>query len=360
MSTISIKNVLLVGSFIYASIAGAGFASGKEIWFYFAGFGWICYPLIIVAGILFFVLSFMCLQFGKKFGSMSVTAFNNTIFGKFSFVAELIFAFSNLVLLGSMLAGADSLFNMSSVTTFRFGGVLTCILTIIVVWLGFNKLVKINCIIVPALLVVVLITFLYCTSSFPTFSIPVVSTPGNFWFSLLSSVSFVTSNLYFSGFIFAKLGVSNSTKTNLLGCILGSVFMVITILGIVTTIYANPYSSMSDMPIITIANNISTTFGIITQIMVWLGVFTTATTLMYTIANWFSAYFGNYQLICIIIGIIALLFSGVGFGNIINYFYPILGAVGAVFLLFMALTMRKKYAKNEVDYVPQFNKRFKY
>ena len=117
---------------------------------------------------------------------------------------------------------------------------------------------------------------------------------------------------------------------------------------------------MSDMPIITIANNISTTFGIITQIMVWLGVFTTATTLMYTIANWFSAYFGNYQLICIIIGIIALLFSGVGFGNIINYFYPILGAVGAVFLLFMALTMRKKYAKNEVDYVPQFNKRFKY
>ena len=347
MSSISIKEVFLVGGFVYASIAGAGFASGKEIWFYFAGFGWICYPLIIVAGILFFLLSFMCLQFGKKFGISSVSGMNNAVFGKFAFVAELMFIFCNLILLGSMLAGADSLFNMSSLTTFRLGGVVTCILAILVVWLGFNKLVKINCVIVPALLIVVLITFLYCTSSIPTLSIPVVSTPGNFWLSLLSSISFVTSNLYFSGFIFAKLGVNHSTKTNLLGCALGSIFMVITILGIVTTIYANPYASMSDMPIITIANNISTIFGVITEIVVWLGIFTTATTLMYTIANWFGEYFGNYHLICILIGIVALLFSGVGFSNIINFFYPILGLIGAIFVTFMSL---KFYRSSKPNY----------
>lgn len=340
---------------IFSSIAGAGFASGKEIWFYFAGYGWICYPLIIVTGILFFLVAFMCLQFGKKFGTMSVQDMNNKMFGKFGFVAEIVFVCCNLILLGSMFAGADSLFNMSSITTFRFGGVITCILTILVVWLGFNKLVKINCIIVPGLLIVVLITFLYCTSAIPTLTIPVVSTSGNFWLSLISSISFVTSNLYFSGFILARLGVSYDKKTNLIGSILASVCMVIVLLGVVTTIYANPYSSMSDMPIITIANNISTIFGVIAQIVVWLSVFTTATTLMYSIANWFASYFGNYQTICIVVGIIALILSGVGFSNIISYVYPVLGVVGTIFVVIMSIRVgessNKKISYEVNDFV---------
>ena len=147
---------------IFGSIAGAGFASGKEIWFYFAGYGWICYPLVILTGVIFFLLSFLCLQFGKKFGIATVQNMNNTLFGKFAIVAEIIFVFANIILLGSMLAGADSLFNMSNITTFRIGGVLTAILAILVVWLGFTQLVKINCVIVPAMLIVVLTTFFYC------------------------------------------------------------------------------------------------------------------------------------------------------------------------------------------------------
>jgi len=335
----------LVAGTIFGSIAGAGFASGKEIWFYFASFGWICYPLIIVAGILFFALSFACLQFGKKFGIASVKSMNQSLFGKLSFVAEIVFVFANLILLGSMLAGADSLFNMSNLTPFRLGGVVTCILAILVVWLGFDKLIKINCIIVPAMLIVVLTTFIYCTSSIPSMSIPAVSTPGNFWLALINTISFVTSNLYFAGFIFARLGLNHNTKSNLIGSILGSVFMVVCVLGMVTTIYANPYSSMTDMPIIAIANNISSVFGIITQIVVWLGIFTTATTLLYTIANWIGGYFGHYHLICIIIGILASLLSGFGFSNIITYFYPILGFIGSVFVIFLCLTIPKNISE---------------
>jgi len=113
----------------------------------------------------------------------------------------------------------------------------------------------------------------------------------------------------------------------------------------VTTIYANPYSSMTDMPIIAIANNISSVFGIITQIVVWLGIFTTATTLLYTIANWIGGYFGHYHLICIIIGILASLLSGFGFSNIITYFYPILGFIGSVFVIFLCLTIPKNISE---------------
>ena len=47
----SVKQSLLVGAVMFGSIVGAGFASGKEVWFYFAQFGWVCFPLIALAGL---------------------------------------------------------------------------------------------------------------------------------------------------------------------------------------------------------------------------------------------------------------------------------------------------------------------
>ncbi len=344
-----IKEILLVGGMIFGSIAGAGFASGKEVWFYFAQFGWICYPLIIVTGILFFLVAFVCLEFGKKFAIYSVQDMNSLLFKKASFWAELLFAMSNLVLLASMFAGADSLLGINFDNVYRLGGVITAVLTVIVVWLGFDKIVKVNCIIVPAMIIVVALTFFYCMAGMPAISLPVVTDDWNVLFAILNCLTFVSSNIYFAGFIFAKLGKAHSTRTNLLGSMLGAIFMVICVLGMVTTIYLNPYSSMSDMPLIYIATEVSSVFGVITQVVVWLGIFTTAVTLLYAIGNWLREYFGHYHLVTIIASILALGLAGMGFSNIINYFYPLLGGLGAIFVIIMCIATYRNPKKKLKD-----------
>jgi len=337
----NIKEVFLVGGMIFGSIAGAGFASGKEVWYYFAQFGWICYPIIIITGILFFIFTFICLEFGKKFAIYTVQDMNSLLFHRASFFAEILFAFSNLILLASMFAGADSLVGISFDNTYRLGSVATAIITILIVWLGFDKIVKINCIIVPSMIGVVGLTFLFCMAGMPALSLPVVSDDWNFLFAILNCLMFVASNIYFAGFIFARLGKEHTTKTNLLGSILGSAFMVICLLGMVTTIYLNPYSSMSDMPLIYIANSVSGVFGVITQVVVWIGIVTTAVTLLYAISNWLLMFWKHYQMITMLVSLCSLIISGLGFSSIINYFYPVLGSMGVIFVIIMCIVMKK-------------------
>ena len=117
---------LVIGAVLFGSIVGAGFASGEEVWYYFARFGWVCFPLIIFAGILLFWLGYMFLEFGKRNGIESVQQINKQLFGKWGLAGEIIFIISNVILLSSMLAGANSLFDIVlESSAYRYASVLT-------------------------------------------------------------------------------------------------------------------------------------------------------------------------------------------------------------------------------------------
>ncbi len=336
------------GCVIFATIVGAGFASGKEVWYYFARYGAVCYPIIILMGILFFVLCFLCLQFGKKFQITAVKQLNYIMFKKFSFIAELVLCFSNFIILSTMFAGADSLFFESfGIKLYRFGGIITAIVSIIVVWLGFKKLLKINIIIVPGMIILVLIILFNSILGNTEFQIININVRYNTLFALINSISFIVSNLFFAGFIFAKMGNGATTKTNLISSALGSVFMVVCILGMVSILYYNQSSFAYDMPLVFIAAGQNVVLGVIARVVVWLGIVTTAISLLYQITNWLESYFGKHKIISIIVCILSLIFANIGFSAMIKYFYPLLGFFGFVFLIFMSRQMSKtpKYLK---------------
>ena len=325
---------------IFSTIIGAGFASGKEVWYYFAQFGWISYPIILIMGLLFFVLCFVCLEFGKKFEISAVKQMNYILFNKMSFVAEVFLCLSNFVLLGIMFAGADSLFFESFGKGFyRFGGILTAFVSIFVVWLGFKKLVKVNMIIVPGMLFVVLAVICNCICSNSSLVIVGGANDNNIVLALLNSVSFIASNLYFAGFVIAKMGKGNTTKINAFASFFGTFFMLICILCMTTIIYFNPSSFVYDMPLVFIASKQNFVLGVIAKIIVWLGVATTAITLLYQIVNWLESYFGKHKIISILVCVMAVLFANIGFSAMINYFYPLLGVLGMVYAIFMSRRM---------------------
>lgn len=337
---------LVVGAVMFGSIVGAGFASGKEVWFYFAQFGWVCFPLIALAGLLLFWLGYKFLEFGKRNGIESVQQMNKQLFGRWGFIGEIIFILSNIILLSSMFAGANSLFDIVlSSSVYRFASVFTAIVAIVVSWLGFNKMLKINMLVVPFMVLVVAVSFVYCLSNSTDFTVPMVDGTERLITAMSLCILYVCSNLYFAGFIFARLGKEHSSKVNFYGSMIGAVFLVVCLLGMVISIYLNPYSSMSDMPLVYISNSIGHSFGVATLIVVWLGIATTAVSLVYTISAWLDKNIMPFKFASILVSIICLLISGFGFGAIVSYCYPVMGVFGIIFMgrmVFCEQKMRKK------------------
>lgn len=348
MSGKSIKQAVLVGAVMFGSIVGAGFASGKEVWFYFAQFGWACFPLIALAGVLLFLLGYTFLEFGKKYGIKSVQQMNTQLFGKFGIIGEIIFIFGNFILLSAMFAGANSLFDIVfSQDLYRFASVFTAIIAVVISWLGFEKMVKVNLAVVPAMVLIIAVAFVYCLIDSSGFIVPMVNGTERIISAIFFCILYVCSNLFFAGFIFARLGTQHSKKINLAGSAIGAGFMVLCLVGMVISIYLNPYSSMSDMPLVYIAGSAGHVFGIITLIVVWIGIATTAVSLVYTISIWLEKYFHSFKLCSIVVCIICLIISGLGFGAIVSYCYPVLGVVGVLFIIRMVYVSHKsKFNKN--------------
>lgn len=296
--------------------------------------------MIVVMGLLFFVLCFLCLEFGRRFEINAVKQMNLILFKKLSFLAELILCLSNFIILSTMFAGADSLFFESFGASFyRFGGIFTAIVSIIVVWLGFKKLIKVNLVIVPGMLILVLIILTNCIFGDLNFDILSTNIEHNILYACLNSVSFIVSNLFFGGFMIAKLGNGASKKVNLWGSFFGTLFMLVCIFCMVTILYYNPSSFAYDMPLVFVANSQNFVLGIFAKLVVWLGIATTAISLLYQIVNWLESYFGKHKIIGILVSILAILFSNIGFDAMINYFYPLLGFFGFVFMIFMSKRM---------------------
>lgn len=268
---------------------------------------------------------------------------NYILFKKLSFFAELLLCLSNFILISTMFAGADSLFFESFGKSFyRFGGILTAIVSIIVVWMGFKRLVKVNLVVVPGMICVVLCVLLNCFLLHNNFEIASTNIEHNILYAFLNSVSFIVSNLFFAGFVIAKLGNGSSTKSNLVSSFFGTFFMLVCIICMISIIYFNPSSFAYDMPLVYIASKQSIVLGVMARIVVWLGIATTAITLLYQVANWLQSYFGKHKIISVLVCLGAILFSNIGFSAMINLFYPILGVLGLVFMIFMSRRMVNK------------------
>ncbi len=333
-------NQVFIASVMFGTVVGAGFASGKEIWYYFAKFGDMAYPMIGLAGIMFFLVGYLFLSFGKKFGVVTVQDSNRALFGKFAIIGEMLLIFCNLILLASMFAGANSLFEIVVPGLgYRVASVVTALLALLVAMFGFKSVAKVNVVVVPLLLCVVAVVFFAGLSGGG-----VIATTGfgglqNAVESLVFCVLFVSSNMFFAGFIFARLGREANRTEALGGSLIGAILLTLCLLGTTIAIFMNPETMSSDMPLVEIATSLSPGFSYFVLVVVWLGLATTSFALVYTISNWLATYFGSTFMATLTTVAVALLVSGLGFASIVTYLYPVLGLLG---LVFIGLAMRAR------------------
>lgn len=323
---------LILGSFL-----GAGFVSGREIGEYFARFGNFAIMSIVIASILLGVLIFFFLHLSLT--AKGVSEFSQVYFGRLSGVMDILFAISLTIISGAMLAGTKTLANESGVNPF-ICVLATIVLAYIVVRGNVNAMGKVNALLVPLLIVVILVV-----------AIPhmgVGSSSGLVVLSAISGVNYVMINIVTLGVFLLEIGCRYSTKEKVLIAIISSlvigIVMMIETLGIIggDVVYA-------PMPILELASQNMVLCNMV-KIAVYIGLFTTLISCILVLARLINKVVKRYDISIIISIILSWLVSGIGFEKMVGYVYSVIGVIGCLMVIVTIAKSSKNTNQKSIDW----------
>lgn len=316
---------------ILGSIIGAGFSSGKEINVFFTGAGNFSYLLIILISIfLYFVLNSL-IKLGKNIKSNNIKDINKILFKKTYNFFDVFILFGLFIFITAMVAG------LNSVGGLIFKNINFPILTIVSIFFaffivlnGYDAIRYVNNILMP--IVLVFIVFISFYSIFSNFnSNLIIPTNFNHIIKYLSlGVCYISYNIVFSSSLIIKKSKNFSNKktkinTLLITLILGFLIFIINF-ALLKTSY---YNFTSDLPMLNIAFSINSVLGYMFGFILWFSILTSLISSLYMLVNAFKL---NKYLSCAIFLTLSFILSFFGFTVIVNFIYPLQGAIGLFFI----------------------------
>lgn len=320
-SKIFIEDIIL----IIVSIVGVGFASGAEIEHFF------CSPIfliLIAVFLLLFVVFFNVIyNFKQKHNITSFYQLNNVLFPKLKII-NYIFIIFYLVLSASMLAGADSLMRDELNLNLPITSFILSIFVYILILKGIDGIKKIFSKFVPILLLVIFVNLavnsFYLSNGFHNisnvFDFNNLFNKNN-WLSLIMPFLFFGSNFVLAINSIINLR-GNKKKISIFSFVIFGVFLV---LGC-TTILLDKNGEV--MPLLTASKNLSSVFFWLYFTTLLFTIFSTI-----TVSTWnefqLCNFNSNYSLIIVLI--VNLMISFLGFQFIIKYLYSFTGFLGIIY-----------------------------
>ena len=325
---------------IVGAIIGAGFVSGREVVSFFGEFGYLALPFLIVVFGLFYFCFYIFAKLGKNLKVNSISGLTSAIFGKAGIFVDFAFIMSTFITLSSMLAGSDSIGQIMFGYSYNFCyiSILTAMIVTIIVFCGLKYIYKLTDAILPIMLVLIfMVAFMFI---FGTKMQNVANSFGgvNVFSAGLKSILYVCMNTFSNIFIIAKTSQFMSKKQIGVACAISVATLVVLIFTIIVTILHGGVDILtSDMPMLAVANKIGSTFGIIYAIVLWLAIFTTICVAAYSIVQWLNQYIKSKFLCAVVTLTLAFVFSRFGFATIVDFFYPLEGIFGTVFIVYSAI-----------------------
>lgn len=299
--------VLILGAFI-----GAGFSSGREVYVFFARFGWVSIPMAICVGmILYFIFMY--------FLSYDINQ-NTRLYSIFRYVVTI----STFVLTATMFAGCNALSHM-------LGAWLTILTVGICVVLCFYRtsgLKLTNYILLPLILV-----FIFALIFLSPLGVSMCGANG--W--LMSSAKYVGLNsILLSIFLMQVSGgysLKEKKQASIIACIVLTVFLII----ISLLLMGSPESvAKSNMPLITLAFSKSKFWGYALCLIVWAGLVTTLVSGLYVVFGEMHYIRPNHpKLKNLFVVIFSFVLSMLGWDFLTTKVYSVLGTVSIMTILLL-------------------------
>lgn len=320
------KKILLPVFLILGIVIGSGFSTGKEIFVFFTQFGILSLIFIPIAGILFYFSFYFLMTKGleklKKF--------------KMSKILSFLFLFCAVIFSSSMFAGISTIGESSS----RFLSILLMLIILILCFFASYKkqdfLSKVNFYLVPILLGIILIFFIFKLPSLNFLSIIPDFCLKNFLKGGVFSFLYVILNISLSSTVIAECGKSLTKKQIKLVCLLSAIILSAFMLMINILILCNYDLYDSQMPLLEIGTGV---FVPLLKFVIMLGCLTTLLADVYVAGTSVKSLGINEKFSFVICVIFPYFLSKIGFSNIVSVLYPFVSTIG-IFLLFLIFFKR--------------------
>lgn len=315
------------------TIMGAGFASGQELTQFFVVYGSMGLAGLVVTGFLFCWLGIQILEIGYN---IKATSFHQLLYyvcgHRMGLLLDIIITVFLFGVLTIMLAGAGTLCRDTFNLPYNLGVGIMALSLMLTTLYGLKGITTANLIITPLLTITVLVIGLYSLShhelslSIIHITPQTIDLPAPHW--LLASLLYLSYNLVMSATVLAPLGSClNQRPARILGSIAGGILLILlaSLIMIVVMIHY-PQSLDYEIPMLYIASSQHTLHHTSYIFIFVAAMYTTGLAMLYGCATKFTATTGlstRYSLLILIT--LSLIFSHVGFADLIAIIFPLFG-----------------------------------
>ncbi len=309
------------------TVIGAGFASGQEVWQFFSRFGAHGLWGIVLVTAIFAMVGAVALDRGRQglenFADLLHRVYSPRIVRLSEGMIDA-FLFAGLSV---AVAGGGSTLTHFGLNAW-LGKLVTLAIILYIGYLGVDGVMKINALIVPYLIFVIVITSFivgYRQSAVPG---PAIHS----WHWFLSALLYVSYNLFTAVLVLVGLGGKMSSRrevwyaAGLGGMILGFLLYVehrvLTVLPLI-----------QDLPMLTVANHANSHLGTLYAVSLWLALLTTGVGIAFV----FRQRYGSHKLLGLTLVLILTQWS---FQTLVSHFYPVMGSLSVILWLPVFVSIR--------------------
>lgn len=343
--------MVLSGAYISVCI-GSGFATGQELLQFFSSQGLIS----LVAGFICMMIMCYCgyklLYIGKTNTLRSSNDIFTYLFGtNIGNIFKIIIPVFSLCSFIVMVSGAGSAMNQYYGINKTLGGTMLALVSLFSVMLGMNKVLDILGNIGPVIIAVaIVISVITIGNNYNNLgninetisNLHIIKAVDSWW---ISAIVYSGLNIIFVAPFLAGAGktvknIKNCKRAGILGgflFIVAAMFINVALLSDINNLH------IQEIPTLYMAKNISKLVGSIFSIILILGIYTTATPLLWNVCN--SCYnektkgFNIMAILCTVLGI----FGGMlPFAYLVNFMYPISGTLGVLIIIGLLYPRNKK------------------
>lgn len=342
-------NIIKVSCIYSASVIGAGFASGREIFQFFTNYHEGGFYGIVFAGLLFSVIGYMVLD---RVYEESINSYDELIFSSMGFFAGKVIQIAVplfvLSLFSVMIAGMGKIFEEKLCIPFIYSVIFIAFICMLFLFNNIKGITVAGTVLTPVLITGMLLIGLYIIIFKDLAVVRLIRgnrSISNNW--LVSSILYVSYNSIMSIVVMCSLlPYLSSRRVARIGSILGGLMLCLIAFIINTVIYLFlPQSALYEIPMLAISQKYSSIINTLYTIILWLAMFVSAITSRFCFVERISSMIRlKNRTVAVLACVIVIPLSFIGFSDLIKTVYPFFGYIGLLIILmilYQGITKRK-------------------
>ena len=346
MGVFILKNIFTITMVIIGSIIGAGFASGQEINSFFYKYGIIGILGIIISIFLISLIIYKVFLIIKKENINTYKEFlliifknnkikNNKIktnknkYLNISYITNIIINIFLIISFFIMIAGFGAYFNQEYNMSATLGSSILAAICLIIFMNNIEGLVKINKYLIPILIFFMMIIGIKNINNLNIIEINNNKIINNFFPSILSGIIYASYNIIL--LIPVLITLKNKIKKNNIFLISFFSWIILFILSLIIyflLINIKININQIEMPAVYVIGKYFPEFKKIYEFIILASILTTAISEGISVLKNICKNKKSYTQLAVILCITSIIFSKIGFSNLINLLYPIFGLLG--------------------------------